>query len=122
MNLRFGQRLIAIVLFALLPASVVWSQELDGVLKKALGFVANGQCPSSLMSPLLVDACEKNMPGFGSNIKQRGTVSGVEFKGIQQTQMGPADAYRVKFSGGTSMMWLISVGSDDKIIVLWSGG
>ncbi len=119
----FGVRQLLLVgLLAFLPTSPVFAQQLDGVLKKAIGVVAEGKCPPSLMSPLLVVECEKTMPKFGQNIKQRGSVTEVDYKGVQQTPMGPADAYMVKFSNGPNMLWLISVGSDDKLIVFWTGG
>jgi hypothetical protein len=122
MNYKIVCNVIVASVMTTALASHVWCQELGGVLKKALNEAAEGKCPPSLMSPLLLDACEKQMPAMGANIKQRGSITSVEFKGVQQTPSGPTDAYRVKFSGGTSMLWLISVGSDDKILVLWSGG
>jgi hypothetical protein len=121
MKLKLLCNLVVAGILLISPARGVHSQELGGVLKKVLTSVADGKCPSNLMSPLLVDVCEKQMPAMGKNLKQRGSIASVEFKGIQQTPSGPTDAYSVKFSGGTAMLWLISVGSDDKILILWSG-
>ncbi len=122
MNYIGIRKLLLAGLFALLPTSPVFAQQLEEVLKKAIGYAAEGKCPRSLMSPLLVVECEKTPPKFNQGIKQRGSITDIEFRGVQQTPLGPADAYMVKFSGGASMLWLISVGSDDKIIVLWTGG
>jgi hypothetical protein len=118
MKVKLLCNLVVAGILLISPARGVHSQELGGVLKKVLTSVAAGKCPSNLM---LVDVCEKQMPAMGKNLKQRGYIANVEFKGIQQTQSGPTDAYSVKFSGGTAMLWLISVGSDDKILILWSG-
>lgn len=97
------------------------AQQHAGLLKQVLGESAKGNCPASLMSPMLRGACESQMPGMGQALAARGAISKTEFMGMQQSQMGPAEVYKVIFGTGT-MMWMINTGPDGKILVLWSPG
>jgi len=91
------------------------------LLVQALEASAQGECPESIMSPLLVDACEQQMPTLGSSLAQLGEIRDTKYRGVQQTQAGPAEVYRVVFQNG-QMTWMINTGSDGKIVVLWSPG
>jgi hypothetical protein len=97
------------------------AQQHADLLKQVLAENAKGNCPASLMSPLLKGACETQMPAMGQTLAAKGSVTKTEFMGMQQSQMGPAEVYKVTFSAGT-MMWMINTGPDGKILVLWSPG
>jgi hypothetical protein len=108
-------------LVALACADTAHAQQHTGLLKQVLGESAKGNCPASLMSPMLLGACQSQMPGMGQALAARGAISKTEFMGMQQSQMGPAEVYKVTFGTGT-MMWMINTGPDGKILVLWSPG
>lgn len=113
---------LSVILAVALGTAIAQSEGIHAqLLKTALAAVAKGECPSSIMSPLLRGTCEQQQPNMGKNLSQRGNVTGVEFLGMQQSQMGPAEAYRVKYQQGV-MMWMINTGSDGKIQVFWSPG
>lgn len=99
----------------------VHAQQHEALLKQVLGESAKGNCPASIMSPMLRGACESQMPGMSQALSSKGKISKAEFMGMQQSQMGPAEVYKVTFSAGT-MMWMINTGPDGKIVVLWSPG
>ena len=90
------------------------------LLIQALTASASGSCPPEIMSTMLVDACEQQMPSLGAMLKQRGKIQGATYRGDQVSNAGPAEVYRVQFSQG-SMTWMINTGPDGKIVVLWSG-
>jgi hypothetical protein len=96
--------------------------KLESLLKSALAETAKGKCPASLMTPLLKGTCEQLMPGFGQMLTQRGDIKTLDFLGIQQSQMGPAEVFRVNFKGGGAMMWMINTAADGKIQVFWTPG
>jgi hypothetical protein len=115
----------AVLLAASVFCSVSHAQDSQGIhsnlLKKVLAESAKGNCSKEMMSPMLLGACQQQMPGLGNQLAQRGKIVGTEFMGMQQSGMGPAEVYRVNFESG-SMMWMINTGPDGKILVLWSGG
>lgn len=114
-----------VLLVASVFCSVSQAQNTQGIhsdlLKKALAESAKGNCSKEIMSPMLLGACQQQMPGLGNQLAQRGKIVSTEFMGMQQSGMGPAEVYRVNFESG-SMMWMINTGPDGKIVVLWSGG
>lgn len=110
------------VALVLLPtAGFAQSGQHARLLTSALESVARGQCPSDIMSPLLLGTCQNQMPKMGQDISSKGKISGADFIGVQQTPMGPAEVYRVKFPS-SQMIWMINVGPDGKILVFWSPG
>lgn len=116
------RRLIATVLaIAAIPGFSQESGMHAELLKRALTASANGKCPAEIMSPMLRGACEQQMPGMGQALASKGSIEKVEFVGIQASQMGPAEVYKVKFTAG-NMMWMINTGPDGKILVLFSPG
>lgn len=106
-------------------SSIQLASAQEGKLKEklieALKASADGECPAQLMSPMLQDTCERQMPNLAQALKQRGKITGASFRGTQQGGAGEAEVYRVNFEAG-SMTWMISTGTDGKINVLWSGG
>lgn len=121
MKKRFSTECIVAGFVAVAGIGPVQAQQHAGLLKQVLGESAKGNCPSSLMSPMLRGACESQMPGMAQGLTAKGPISKTEFMGMQPSQMGPAEVYRVTFSAG-SMMWMINTGPDGKILVLWSPG
>jgi hypothetical protein len=95
--------------------------KLGKLLEQALTAAAKGQCPPSIMSPMLRGTCEQQMPQMGQNLAQMGPITNTEFLGVQPTPMGQAEVYRVNFQSN-QMMWMINQGTDGKIMVLWSPG
>lgn len=111
----------AVGLLAALGTGTVRAQQHADLLKQALAESAKGNCPSSLMSPMLLGACQNSMPGMGQALAAKGSITKTEFMGMQASQIGPAEVYKVTFSAG-AMMWMINTGPDGKIQVLWSPG
>lgn len=105
---------------AIIGIGTAHAQQHAGLLKQVLGETAKGNCPASLMSPLLRGTCETQMPGFAQSVAAKGEIKATEFMGMQATAVfGPAEVYKVTFSAGT-MMWMINTGPDGKIMVLFS--
>lgn len=109
----------------ILSASTLSSAQDGGQYKdlliRALTASASGICPEDIMSAMLQDACEQQMPKLATALKQRGKIRGATFRGMQQSNAGPAEVYRVQFDQGM-MTWMINTGPDGKIVVLWSSG
>jgi len=112
---------IAISSVAVAGMGAVQAQQHASLLQQVLGESAKGNCPASIMSPMLRGSCESQMPSMAQTLTAKGPISKTEFMGMQATQMGPAEVYRVTFGAGT-MMWMINTGADGKILVLWSPG
>ncbi|RZI84823.1 MAG: hypothetical protein EOP38_07560 [Rubrivivax sp.] len=87
----------------------------------ALGEAAKGRCSERLMSPMLQETCEKQMPAMGDAIRGKGAILGATYRGQQQVPGGMAEVYRVKFDRG-GMTWMINLQADGKIYTLWSPG
>ena len=121
MKRNFIASCMATGLIAINGMSAAHAQQHAGLLKQAIVESAKGNCPASLMSPMLLGACQSQMPGMGQALAAKGAISKTEFMGMQASQMGPAEVYKVTFSTGT-MMWMINSGPDGKILVLWTPG
>lgn len=115
---------IFVVSAAALLAASAFAQN-DGQYRKqlldALGEAAKGRCPERLLSPMLQDTCETQMPAMGNSLRQKGAILGATYRGQQQVPGGMAEVYRVKFDQG-DMTWMINLQSDGKIYTLWSPG
>ena len=112
---------LAFLTFTCTTAAAQDDGHLKDLLQQAVQATMQGQCPSSIMSPVLVSTCEDQQPGMGKSIAGLGAITALEYKGIQQSQMGPAEVYKVRQERG-SMTWMISSGQDGKILVLWTPG
>lgn len=106
---------------ALTVAGEALAQQYEDLLIEALEAAANEECPDSIMSPMLLDACEQQMPGIGRRIASLGPIQEARYRGTQPTQMGPAEVYGVHFQHGR-MTWMINTGTDGKILVFWTPG
>lgn len=93
----------------------------QALLVEALEASANGECPESIMSLMLVDVCEQQMPMLAQSLSRLGDIREARYRGLQETESGPTEVYRVIFSKG-QMTWMINTGPDGKILVLWSPG
>lgn len=114
---------IAVFSLCLNPATVAAQDDgvLQDLLVQALSASANGECPSSIMAPMLRGTCQQQMPHLEQNLSRLGPIQEAHFMGMQETQMGPAEVYQVEFQRG-NMMWMINTAPDGKIMVLWSPG
>lgn len=108
-------------LAATVGIGTAYAQQHASLLKQVLEEAAKGNCPASLMSPMLRGTCETQMPGMMQMLAAKGSISKSEFMGMQQSMSGPAEVYKVTCSAGT-MMWMINTGPDGKILVLWTSG
>lgn len=89
---------------------------------QALTASAKGECADSIMSPLLLDACEQQIAANRQVLAPLGRIVAAHFRGIQEMGNGlKAEAYRVEFERGT-MMWFASLDGSGKLLVLWSNG
>ena len=96
----------------------------DGVAQakmvRALTESAQGKCAEDIMSPLLADACEQQLEQNRKLLAPLGKIVSATFRGTQEMGNGmKAEAYRVEFERGT-MMWLASLDTTGKLLVLWS--
>ena len=119
-------RTVRIVLTALLLSTSTIAMAQQGgrhqdLLRKAIEATARGECPGELMTPLLVSACEDQQPRMGQRITSLGNIKSFKFMGVQTSQMGPAEVYRVSHERGT-MTWMINTDSQGKILVFWTPG
>lgn len=119
---KVGSTLGLLVVF-LLSASVASAEgDAQASAIKALEAAARGDCPESLMSPALLDACESQQPQLGQMLKGFGAIKSADYRGLQHMPNGvSAEAYKVQFASG-SMLWLASLGPDGKLVVLLGGG
>jgi hypothetical protein len=118
-------KILLIALIGLLSSFHAFADDEDGKYKdlivRVLKANARGECPKDLMSPLLQDQCEQQMPTMRKRFDALGAVKSAKYRGVQQTPMGPAEVYGVAFDNG-HMTWLISTGPDGKIVIFWSPG
>jgi hypothetical protein len=96
----------------------------EGVLKeklvRALDAIASGTCPADLMSPLLLDACEKQLPQMQARLTSLGSIKEAQFRGIEQFPNGlEAEAYKVVFEKG-ALTWFVGAAPNGKLNTLWS--
>ena len=114
-----------VALLGLIGSSATTAASSEGQYKDLLIRVltanARGECPGDLMSVLLQDACERQMPNMKPQFDRLGKLQSARYRGIQQSQGGPAEVYRVSFENG-EMTWMINTGPDGKILVLFSPG
>ncbi|MCL4813494.1 MAG: hypothetical protein KJ061_13460 [Vicinamibacteraceae bacterium] len=88
----------------------------------ALNAVARGACPEELMAPLLLDACEMQLPRMKPHLAGLGPIERLRFRGIEQMPNGvEAEVYRVVFRSG-QMTWAAAAGPNGKLVVLFSPG
>ena len=74
------------------------------------------------MSPLLADACEQQLEQNRKLLGPLGGIVSATYRGVQDMGNGAkAEAYKVEFERGT-MMWVASLDSTGKLLVLWSNG
>jgi len=121
MKQRLIVKCVCIGIFAFAGVGTAYAQQHADLLKQVLAESAKGNCPESLMSPMLRGACQNQMPNMKQALSAKGSITKTEFMGMQASQMGPAEVYKVTFSSG-SMMWMINTGPDGKILVLWAPG
>jgi len=101
-------------------AALAQTGQNEALLRRAIGAVAQGQCPADILAPMLRGACLQQMPAAGQRIAAMGAVTGVEFLGTQAVPSGPpVEVYRVTFSAGGSMTWSVNSGPDGKLMSLW---
>lgn len=91
----------------------------ESLLRRSLEAIATGECPSSLLAPMLRGACQGQMPAAASNLARKGKIKQVEYEGMEQSMNGPAEVYRVIYEHG-EQMWMIKAAPDGKAQVLWS--
>ncbi len=110
-------------LAAALPASADdATTKLGNKVIAALTKVANGSCPSDLMSPLLLDQCEQGLGRMQEALSKLGEIKEANYRGIEQLPNGvDAKAFKVIFAKG-SMMWFANESPNGKLNVLWSPG
>lgn len=114
--------IFATVLISILAKDALGAEgDKEGIIKEALTAAAGGNCPAKIMSPMLRGTCEAQMPNMATQLSARGTITKIEYMGLQPTAVGPTEVYRV-FDAKGSMMWMVSVGSDGKLVTLWSPG
>lgn len=114
----------AAVLSTAVLAGTAFSQS-DGQYRQklldALAEAAKGKCSQALMSPLLQETCEKQMPAMGHALQSKGAIRDAAYRGQQQVPGGMAEVYRVKFDQG-EMTWMINLQADGKIYTFWTPG
>lgn len=116
--------LALVATFLALPLSVVADGDSAAREKmiQALEASADGQCAEDIMSPMLLDACEQQITQNKKLLGPLGSIIEANYRGVQDFGNGQkAEAYRVKFQGGT-MMWFASLDSEGQLLVLWSNG
>jgi len=88
----------------------------------ALKSTAAGTCPEELMSVMLLDQCEQQLPRMQKALSDLGPIKEARYRGIEQLPNGmEAEVYRVVFTRG-NMTWMAAAGPNGKLIVLWSQG
>lgn len=108
MNQRSFAKLVASGAAAVACAGPVQAQQHADLLRQVLEESARGNCPESLMSPMLRGACQSQMPNMKNVLASKGAITKTEFMGMQASAMGPAEVYKVTFASGT-MLSLIHI-------------
>jgi hypothetical protein len=117
--------MVCLILLACLGGAPAFAKE-EGTLKAKLIAVlkanAGGECPASLMVPMLRDACEQQMTVMKKQLKKLGAIQRPQYKGNEKLPNGiETEVYRVYFENG-SMLWIVAAGTDEKLAVMWSPG
>lgn len=97
------------------------SPKLESLLRRTLNAIQAGSPNYLDMEPLLADQVEQQLTPMRQRFDSLGSIRTIEFRGMQSTQAGPAEYYRVLFDNG-QMVWLINLTPAQKIGVLWSPG
>lgn len=89
-----------------------------GVLKANV----KGDCPATLMAPILRSQCEQQISVIQKRLQSLGPIEKAEFKGVERLPSGvDAEIYAVTFENG-SMIWAAAANSEGKLNVMWSPG
>jgi hypothetical protein len=119
-------RTASIVAIVSLLSGVGNAQQSGGTLRTkvtdALSAVARGSCPETLMSALLLDACEQQLGRMQARLRDLGPIRELRYRGNEQMPNGiEAEVYRVVFTNG-EMTWAAAAGPNGKLNVLYSPG
>jgi hypothetical protein len=99
------------------PALAGAAGSYEGLLVKAILANAAGECPASLMDPVLKAACDQNLPTFIDTLTRLGPIKTTSFEGMRSIPSGPAEIYKVTFAHG-DLTWIINTQGDGKILNL----
>ncbi len=127
MNRRF-RLWVAICLCLLLNLRITASAQdptggkLRGKLTDALAAVAKGNCPETLMSALLLDACEQQIDRMREALTKLGAIKELRYRGLEQLPTGvEAEVYRVVHANG-QLTWMVAAGPNGKLTVFYTPG
>ena len=96
--------------------------QLKDKIVKVLEANRHGECPGSVMAPVLLDICEQQVEIMRKRLAQLGSITKVQYRVIEKLPNGvDAEAYKFYFENG-SMMWLATAGGDGKLNFMWSPG
>jgi hypothetical protein len=116
--------LLAVCAATVVPSAVLAQSpapQLESLLRKTLNAVQAGSPNYSDMEPITADQVEASLSAVRQRLNAMGSIKSIEFRGMQSTPGGPAEAYRVRFENG-QMTWLINLAPTKKIGVIWTPG
>lgn len=75
---------------------------------------AGGSCPAALMAQSLLDACNGQIQGMAAALAALGAIETMTFVSPQDTPGGRVETWRVTYSGGQALTWVIGELKDGK--------
>lgn len=104
-------------------SALAQSGQHEALVRQALDAATRGECPATVLAPMLRGICLQQQPRMGQHLTALGSITQMEFLGVQAIPNAPSvEVYRVIFSGGGSMVWSASSGPDGKLVALFSSG
>lgn len=75
---------------------------------------ADGSCLAALMAQSLLDACNGQIQGMAPALAALGAIETMTFVSAQDAPGGRVETWRVTFSGGQTLTWVIGELQDGK--------
>jgi hypothetical protein len=90
------------------------------LLTKALIANADGECPQTIMAPVLKSHCDAQVAQLKSYFQRLGELKSVELKETKETPNGPAGVYLAHFANG-NWTWMANTDANGKLLVMGTG-
>lgn len=105
-----GVAAAALMAFPAMAQDGQYREQLNRIITEAAG----GTCLAALMGPGLLAACNAQVEGMAPALTAMGAIESVTFISSQDTPEGPVETWAVKFTGGTTLTWVIGQMQDGK--------
>lgn len=106
--MRFGSKVfVAASIVAFAPPALAQQGSYADPLRKMLGQVAQGTCPSDIMGDSLLAACGEQIANMRAGLAAWGPITAMKFVRAEEQASGRVETYEVTFASGQTMAWTI---------------